>query len=148
MFWWGSKEDKTKIHWMSWERLLKSKQNGGISFRGFKEFNKGLLGKHCWRLMQDKDSLMERVFKRRYYPRTTFLEATVGYQPSYAWRSIISAKEVVEKGARWRIGNGTKVKIWKDSWLPRKSDFKVRSLVQGFEDSALVSELIDLDTKQ
>ncbi|GAU51235.1 hypothetical protein TSUD_412370 [Trifolium subterraneum] len=147
-FWWGSKEDKRKTHWMSWERLSRTKQKGGMGFRGFKEFNKALLGKHCWRLMQEKDSLLERVFKSRYYPRNSFLEATVGYQPSYAWRNILSAKEVVEKGARWRIGNGLKVKIWKDSWLPRQVDFKVKSPNQGLEDLALVSDLIDLDSKQ
>jgi len=28
-----------------------SKNKGMISFRGFSDFNKALLGKHCWRLM-------------------------------------------------------------------------------------------------
>ncbi|PNX65765.1 hypothetical protein L195_g062761, partial [Trifolium pratense] len=54
----------------------------------------------------------------------------------------------MEKGARWRIGNGLKVKIWEDSWLPRQVDFKVRSPNQGLVDASLVSDLIDPDTKQ
>jgi hypothetical protein len=147
-FWWGSKDEKRKIHWMSWDRLSKAKQKGRMGFRGFKDFNRALLGKHCWRLMQEKNSLLERVFKSRYFPRSSFLEAKIGFQPSYAWRSILSAKEVVEKGSRWRIGNGLKVKIWKDQWLPRQFDFKNRSPIVNLDEHALVSNLIDPDTKQ
>ena len=45
--WWGSNAEQRKIHWMSWERLSKSKVDGGMRFRGMGEFNKALLGKHC-----------------------------------------------------------------------------------------------------
>jgi hypothetical protein len=60
----------------------------------------------------------------------------------------LSAKEVVEKGTRWRIGNELKVKIWKDQWLPRQFDFKIRSLIVNLEEHALVCNLIDSNTKQ
>ena len=30
----------------------------------------------------------------------------IGKRPSYAWRSIMAAKSVVEEGIRWSIGNG------------------------------------------
>jgi hypothetical protein len=43
-FWWGSKDEERKIHWMSWARLSKSKSKGGMGFRGFSDFNKALLG--------------------------------------------------------------------------------------------------------
>ncbi|XP_045789329.1 uncharacterized protein LOC123884299 [Trifolium pratense] len=147
-FWWGSKEGKRKIHWMSWERLSKSKKGGGMGFRGISNFNSALLGKHCWRLITGEESLMGRVFKSRYYPRASFMEAKIGYQPSYAWRSIQSAKEVIILGSRWRIGNGEKVKICKDKWLPNQVGFKVWSRCDELEEDALVSTLIDPDTKQ
>ena len=31
-FWWGAKEGERKIHWMSWERLSKAKNKGGMGF--------------------------------------------------------------------------------------------------------------------
>ncbi|KAK2447871.1 putative mitochondrial protein [Trifolium repens] len=147
-FWWGSKVGKRKIHWMSWERLSKTKKAGGMGFRGIKNFNKALLGKHCWRLMTGEESLMGRVFKSRYYPRTSFLEAKIGFQPSYAWRSIQSATDVIKLGSRWRIGNGEQVKIKEDRWLPNQVGFKVWSRCEMLENGALVSTLIDSDTKQ
>jgi len=47
---------------------------------------------------------MGKVFKARYYPRGNFMEANTGYLPSYAWRSMLSARVVVAKGCRWRYG--------------------------------------------
>ncbi|CAJ2638124.1 unnamed protein product [Trifolium pratense] len=122
-FWWGSKDGERKIHWMSWERLSKTKKDGGMGFRGINNFNKALLGKHCWRLMTGEESLMGRIFKSRYFPRTSFLEAKIGYQPFFK-------------------------KDWEDRWLPNQVGFKVWSRGEELENDALVSALIDPDTKQ
>lgn len=88
-----------------------NKSKGGMGFRGFSDFNVALLGKQCWRLPDDKNSLMARVIKGMYYPRTNLLMAKVGFQPSYAWRSILSARIVVGNGTRCSIGNGEKNSI-------------------------------------
>ncbi|WJX27814.1 hypothetical protein P8452_16597 [Trifolium repens] len=74
-FWWESNDEKKKIHWMSWERLSKSKHTGGMGFRGMEEFNKALLGKHCWRLVGGECSLLEKVLRSRYYPHGDFMTA-------------------------------------------------------------------------
>ncbi|MCH83709.1 reverse transcriptase-like protein [Trifolium medium] len=147
-FWWGSNDDARKLHWMSWDRLAKAKNRGGMGFRSFKDFNKTLLGKHSWRLMTDETSLVARIFKARYYPRSSFMEANVGYQPSYAWRSIVSAKDILEVGARWSVCYGAKIRIWQDRWIPNQSDFKVWSPVNTLSEDSLVETLIDSDTKQ
>ena len=36
-----------------------------------------------------------------------------------------SAKETVEKGSRWCIGNGKLVEIWRDRWIPTPDNFQV-----------------------
>lgn len=82
------------------------------------EFNKSLMGKKYWRLLNDETSLLARVFKRRYYPRGTLPEVKLRFSPSYAWRSLLIPKELVESGTRWRIGDGSKVKILYDNWIP------------------------------
>ena len=37
----------------------------------------------------------------------------------YTWRSIMQGLEVLKEGVIWRIGNGQRVGIWSDPWLPR-----------------------------
>ncbi|XP_058749041.1 uncharacterized protein LOC131622003 [Vicia villosa] len=144
-FWWGAKDGVRKMHWMSWERLSLAKCNGGMGFRGIGEFNKSLLGKQYWRLLNDENSLLARVFKGKYYPRGILSEAKVGFSPSYAWRSLLSAKEMVESGTRWRIGDGSKVRIWHDNWIPTNPGFKALSPIREIEENARVNVLIDAD---
>lgn len=146
-FWWKYEEGARKLHWLSWNNLAKNEKNGGMGFREFSEFNKALLGKHCWRLLTKEGPLLEQIYKSRYYPRNNSLDVGAGYQPSYAWRSMLSAREVVLKGGRWQIGNGRKVKIWGDNWIPIQSDFKVYSPSRILEPDALVAELLDDDLK-
>lgn len=108
-FWWGHKENQSRIHWMSWERMARIKNDGGLGFRDLVTFNKALLAKQIWRILKYPDSLVARILKAKYYPHGTIIEACVGRRPSYAWRSIISAKPVIEHGTMWRIGDGEEV---------------------------------------
>lgn len=36
---------------------------------------------------------------------------------SGAWRSMVKAKHIFQKGSRWAIGNGCTTHFWLDSWL-------------------------------
>ncbi|PWA42716.1 hypothetical protein CTI12_AA440500 [Artemisia annua] len=76
-----------------------------------------LLAKQVWRLIKFPDTLAARVLKARYFPRSTFFEANVGYHPSYIWRSFHGVKELVLKGCKWNIGDGRSVNVWDDYWL-------------------------------
>lgn len=38
--------------------------------------------------------------------------------PSYGWRSIMAAKEVLKHGLRKKIGNGYDTNVWEEPWLP------------------------------
>ena len=46
------------------------------------------------------------------------MEALSNSSGSYAWRSILKGREVLWRGARWRVGNGESIKIWDYPWLP------------------------------
>lgn len=70
------------------------------------------------------------------------MEASNSTARSYAWKSILKGRDVIKRGARWRIGSGESVKIWNDSWLPSMNQTKIQSpMVDEFSD-ATVSALI------
>jgi hypothetical protein len=87
------------------------------------------------------------IFKEKYYPNGEFLQAKLGSRPSFAWRSIFNARGVLEAGLRWRVGNGEKIKIWGDKWLPPPSSSLFFSPYHGLDSSARVCDLIDPITR-
>ncbi|KAL4607885.1 hypothetical protein ACB092_09G207800 [Castanea dentata] len=97
-------------------------------FRDLKALNLALLTKQGWRIQQDPRTLVHRVFKAKYFADTTFKEAQLDHRPSYVWRSLLAAKDIVVNGTRWVVGNGESVNIWEDRWIPTPNSFKVVSL--------------------
>ncbi|KAL8467664.1 hypothetical protein ACS0TY_031058 [Phlomoides rotata] len=96
----------------------------------------------AWRLVTDQDSLVCRVLKVKYFPRTRFLDSSVGNNPSMTWRSIWSAQDLVRRGTRWKLGDGINVSVWFHPWLNDSEFFYIRTpVVVGFED-LVVNDLI------
>ena len=83
-FWWGQKSDEQKISWVSWDKLCKPKNEGGMGFRDLKAFNLARLAKQGWRLLQNTNSLFHHVFQAKYFAGRSFLDAQIGKRPSYA----------------------------------------------------------------
>ena len=97
-FWWGSGESK-KIHWVKWSSLCSSKSIGGIGFRDLQKFNNAMLAKQVWQLIHQKETLLFKVFSAKYFPNGCVLDAPISPKWSYAWRSILQARDVINKGA-------------------------------------------------
>ena len=88
---------------------------------------------------------MYRVFKARYFPNCDFVQAGIGTNPSFAWRSIMAAQDVVKNGIRWQVGNGCSIQIWKDKWLPTLPSYRVVSPPSTLPPDATVASLIDAE---
>lgn len=123
-FWWGSTPDKRKIHWLSWEALCRSKEEGGMGFRDLYLFNLALLAKQAWRLISHPQSLLAQIYKARYFSDGDFWTASLTTYPSYSWRSILASRELLMAGSRWQVGSGHSIRIWEDRWLPHLPLFR------------------------
>jgi hypothetical protein len=145
-FWWGKNYESKGVPWMSWKRMSISKLDGGMGFRDLEVFNKALLAKQGWRLIKFPNSLVAQVLKEKYFPGGEFLNARLGRRPSYAWRSIFQARDVLERGLGWRVGNGELIRIWGDRWLPPPNSILIRNPHQELDCDSRVSKLIDPHT--
>ena len=88
---------------------------------------------------------MYKVFKARYFPNCDFVQAGIGTNPSFAWRSIMAAQDIVKNGIRWQVGNGCSIQIWKDKWLPTLPSHRVVSPPSTLPPDATVASLIDAE---
>ena len=94
--------------------MCRSKFQGGMGFHDLEAFNLTLLAKQGWRLIHDSTSLFAEVFKEKYFPTGSFLQAEVHLRCSYVWRSIVIAHPVLEASSEWRIGDGRNISIRND----------------------------------
>jgi hypothetical protein len=123
-----------------------SKEAGGMSFRDFTSFNKAL-AKQAWRLWSQPTSLIAWIMKAKYYSGCLVLEANIGKRPSFAWWNIIRSCDLLREGLIWRMGNGRKIRIWTNRWLPNPSTNNPISSPRILDPNATVDTLIDTDSK-
>ncbi|KAK3189020.1 hypothetical protein Dsin_028581 [Dipteronia sinensis] len=126
-FWWGTTDERKKIHWSTWNRLCTPKNEGGLGFRDIEISNRAFLAKQCWRFLKNPDSLAAKVLKGCYYKHVNFMDAKKKNNASYVWNSLIWGKDLLEAAIRWRVGNRESIKIYKDKSIPRPSTFLTMS---------------------
>ena len=59
-------------------------------------------------------SLLARVLKERYYNHASPLEDRQMYSPSFGWRSIMAAKQLLKSGLQKTIGSSHDMRVWSE----------------------------------
>jgi hypothetical protein len=47
-----------------------------------------MVAKQTWNIVQNSGLLVAKVIKATYFPRSSLFEASLGYNPSFAWSNI------------------------------------------------------------
>ncbi|KAL0320264.1 UNVERIFIED_CONTAM: hypothetical protein Sradi_5287900 [Sesamum radiatum] len=76
------------------------------------------------------------------------MHARLGSNPSFTWRSILSAMNIVKSGFRWRVGSGAAIRVWSDPWLPRPHTLLPLTPRNTLNADVKVQTLIDPITKE
>ena len=114
-----------------------------MGFRDVLAFNLAMLAKQAWSLIHNNQSLFYRVYKARYFPNCSFMLAVLGPNPSFVWRSLLAARDVIREGSTWRVGDGQNIGVLLDKWLQNKLVF-----LNDHDDQMRVNDLINHDTRQ
>ena len=114
-----------------------------MSFRELNNFNDSLLAKQVWQLKNNEDTLFHKVFKAKFFPTCSIMEANSSSKGSITWKSITQAIWVVNLGSVWCVGDGNSIKIRGEKWLPSPHDSCIASLASTLCTNSKVSALID-----
>jgi hypothetical protein len=86
-----------------------------------------------------------QLLKPKYFPNGDLLKAKTKYGISYSWRSILNGVAALKKWLVWRVGNGERINIWLDPWIPSGANRRPVN-PRGQNILTCVSDLIDPDT--
>lgn len=104
-----------------------------VTFKKFECFNRVLLAKQGWHLIQMLNTLVVQIFNEKYYPWDNFLDSILGHRSSYAWRSIWHANDLLKARLVWHVGDGSSIIIWEDKWLLNPSTLTMQSSVMRLD---------------
>jgi hypothetical protein len=117
-----------------------------MGYRDLECFNAALLAKQGWRLLNNPESLVARIFKEKHNKGESFLNSRLGRRPSYPWKSIWNAKKLLNEGLVWRVGDGKSTSIWGDRWIPSRTSYSIQSPARILDGEVKVSALVDEST--
>jgi len=114
----GGSVDHRKISWFDWQSIYRSQEVGGLGVRRIKDFNIALLGKWCWRLLVDSDSLWCRVLSAHYGVEDDRVREG-GREASSWWRDVsaIRSEEWFHANISQVVGDGKNTLFWSDAWV-------------------------------
>ena len=128
-FLWGSTCEKRTLHLVGWNKIIKSKEEGGLGIQMSKAKNIAMLAKLNWRMYQEKESLWAKVILSKYCATSRGRSIDPNkLLSSPNWKAIKPGFPVFSKGICWSIGNGEKIRVWQDSWIKGVS---LRELIEG-----------------
>ncbi|GKD78902.1 RNA-directed DNA polymerase, eukaryota, partial [Tanacetum coccineum] len=143
----GADPSERKISWVSWDKVLASKKNGGLGVSSFHALNRALLLKWVWRFLSQDGSLWYRVIQALYGSSLDAHSVTL----PLIWCSILREMQVLaHKGfdfvsyCKKRIGNGLKTRFWFDTWAadqPLCSKFSRLFVLETDKESTVASKL-------
>jgi hypothetical protein len=84
-FWWDDKNERRRMHWMCWDKIIKRKGQGGMGFRDLRLFNQALLARQAWILIAFPGSLCARLLKAKYFPCGELTDTAFVQNPSLGW---------------------------------------------------------------
>lgn len=112
---------------LSWEKMGKFKEFGGMSLKDLKAFNLALWLKQAWRILVGTRILgIKSFFKPGTYLIPCiclYLTAVELMHPSFGKVSV-KELDLSKKGIWMRVGDGIDIKVWYDPWFPRLFNFK------------------------
>ncbi|KAJ9565965.1 LOW QUALITY PROTEIN: hypothetical protein OSB04_001931 [Centaurea solstitialis] len=149
-FFWGKRDSCKKIAWISWNKVLASKEKGGLEVGSLKALNLALVTKWWWRFKSETDSLWKRVIQSLHGISGGLEVANPSGKNTGVWRNILKVHK-----------DFSKVNIPIQSWFQTNDDvsnpgnhwrwvleptgvFSVSSLRRAYDDFYLNSNLISV----
>ncbi|RVW39045.1 putative ribonuclease H protein [Vitis vinifera] len=145
-FLWGGGALEKRPHLVKWDVVRSHKMKGGLGIRNFSILNRALLCKWSWRFAAKRESFWKLVISSKYGEEEggwISCEVREGYGVGL-WKEIRKEGVLLFKNASFTVGDGRRVKFWKDIWSFNDWELEaVASLLSVLQEKRLIVGMED-----
>ena len=116
-FWWDRSHEKRKMSWISWKKMAKPKNHGGLGFKDIATFNDALLANLSWRILKNPSCLLARCLTGKYCKEENLLSVQASNASSYGWKGVLTGRDLLANNLGWIVGTGENISVWSNAWL-------------------------------
>lgn len=150
-FSWGKIGKDRYLSLISWHKICKPMEEGGLGIMDINLFNKALVMKTVWQVAANEERLWIKIMKAKYFPRGGFWAVKRTNDASALWRNIQRLKPELKNQVQWQIGDGTKIPALNQPWYGmwgtkhtltnRERNMKVSDLYDQQQNSWKIQEI-------
>ncbi|XP_062114038.1 uncharacterized protein LOC133825058 [Humulus lupulus] len=109
-FLWGTSGTRSKLHFASWQQVCRPKAFGGLGLREGSSWNRALLAKYIWAVMNKHDSLWVKWVQHVYLKGADFWSYGLKLDTSWYWRKLFHLRNKFSKAEVMAAGCSGKFK--------------------------------------
>uniref|UniRef100_A0A2N9GD29 Reverse transcriptase domain-containing protein n=1 Tax=Fagus sylvatica TaxID=28930 RepID=A0A2N9GD29_FAGSY len=132
---WGAQVLSQYEKYLGLPALVDRSKEQAFKVKGGQQDSLGKLEEDVYAKTEGWDGIS--VYKAIYF---SLMEAKLGTNPSFIWRSLLKGQDTLVKGIKWKIGDGRSINVWRNKWLPFTPGGQ-----QDENSGLLVRDLIDED---
>ncbi|XP_056688032.1 uncharacterized protein [Spinacia oleracea] len=119
-FFWA-KQGYKGMHWIRKSILHLPRGMGGLGIRNLSTLNKAFLMKQVWRMHQNPQLLISKVYAAKGKFALSIGKAN-GCEGHISWgmRGLRRAENLLLQGCAWKVGDGRHIRVGKDNWVHGK----------------------------
>ncbi|KAA3487438.1 RNA-directed DNA polymerase (Reverse transcriptase) [Gossypium australe] len=103
---------------VGWDSICQPRSRGGLGLRQLNDQNMSFLMKIGFGLLSKNSALRVRVLRDKYGWKEQIPDSIKRNQCSHLWRALSKIWPTLREHLTWAIGDGTRVRCWKDPWIP------------------------------
>nr|GEU49747.1 hypothetical protein [Tanacetum cinerariifolium] len=109
----GSIKGRAKI---SWKKLRRPKEQGGLGFKPLHKWNEVLLISQLWKLIDKKESLWVKWVSTVKLKGKSIWEVGIDNSDGHGWKELMRIRDKIKPYVKFKIGNGRSISVWHDKW--------------------------------
>ncbi|XP_056688018.1 uncharacterized protein [Spinacia oleracea] len=127
-FLWNKVDRSKYMSRLSWEKVTRPINKGGLGIRRLKEWNLAFMAKLGRTILTNSDKLWVKILKEKYLKNSNFLNCFANNTHSPLWRDILKGRSILEQGIMIGIGNGDSTSLWYHHWVGDQPLYKTEGV--------------------